>query len=235
MSQEVINLLSTLWARTVDERTEMGSSRAAAIGRRTSDRTRSSTAGREGRREENFGRILGATKDARGDRSRLKDIPRVTRGAAARARAAQEAEKASEVESEPPASLPAPQPTSASPPAVQQEMKEDISTRDELTRQAQQLPAGDDSESESDALVPAPEMDIDGDEENASPTTFRGHSEQLEEMERMLRSPTLLAEEQQKDFVPGPPRKDLEQGMGETGDYGLDDQNLIFHAPQVTG
>ena len=51
-------------------------------------------------------------------------------------------------------------------------------------------------------------------------------------MENVLRDPSQLAEEQKKDLFLGPIRDALEKGEGETSDYVLDDQNLLFHAPR---
>ena len=60
----------------------------------------------------------------------------------------------------------------------------------------------------------------------------RGLSEQLAKIENVLRDPSQLAAEQQKDLILGPIREALEKGEGETGDYVLDDQNLFFRAPR---
>ncbi|CAB1106551.1 unnamed protein product [Ectocarpus sp. CCAP 1310/34] len=86
----------------------------------------------------------------------------------------------------------------------------------------------------SEASMPGVDLPTPTTEETADASTplFRGPTEQLERMERILRDPAKLAEEQQKDFVLGPIRRNLETGKGEVGDYVLDDQKLLFHAPR---
>ena len=77
-------------------------------------------------------------------------------------------------------------------------------------------------------------MDIETPEpqEEEQQQLCRGHSEELERMEAILRDTARLVEAQQEDPLLGPIRKALEKGEQETGDYVLDDQNLLFHAPR---
>ena len=83
--------------------------------------------------------------------------------------------------------------------------------------------------------IPARDLELsspraDAEAEAPSPQVSRGLSEQLAKMENVLRNPSQLAAKQQKDLFPGPIREALEKGEGETSDYVLDDQNLLFHA-----
>ena len=63
-------------------------------------------------------------------------------------------------------------------------------------------------------------------------TICRGHSERLEQMETTLRDIKLLREAQTSDPLLGPIRTALDKGEGEKGDYVLDDQDLLWHAPR---
>ena len=72
----------------------------------------------------------------------------------------------------------------------------------------------------------------DAEAEAPSPQVSRVLYEQFAKMENVLRDSSQLAAEQQKDLILGPFREALEKGEGETGDYVLDDQNLLFHAPR---
>lgn len=58
------------------------------------------------------------------------------------------------------------------------------------------------------------------------------HSARLEELENILRDTKLLIKSQCRDPILGPIRRELEKSRGENGDYVLDDQQLLWHAPR---
>ncbi|CAN0166915.1 unnamed protein product, partial [Ectocarpus fasciculatus] len=58
------------------------------------------------------------------------------------------------------------------------------------------------------------------------------HSARLEELENILRDTKLLIKSQCRDPILGPIRRQLEKSRGENGDYVLDDQQLLWHAPR---
>lgn len=68
--------------------------------------------------------------------------------------------------------------------------------------------------------------------EEEGPSLCRGQSEQLERIENILRDVGQLVKTQREDLMLGPIRKAPERGEGESGDYVLDDQHLLFHAPR---
>ncbi|CAB1113987.1 unnamed protein product [Ectocarpus sp. CCAP 1310/34] len=178
------------------------------------------------------------------DRSRFKVIPRETRAAAAarRTREAREAQASSEAEPPPPSTEPE-QPSTPppilqpSPSATEDLQRASTPAPQDPSPPIEPVPSSPPSPVNADPDTSMPDVElptpaVDGGARKVSVPTFRGHSEQLEKMERILRDPVQLADEQQKDFMLGPIRKDLENGKSETSDYILDDQSLLFHAPR---
>eukprot|EP00752_Nemacystus_decipiens_P012408 g10995.t1 len=162
------------------------------------------------------------------DRSRFKVIPRETRAAAAarKVREAKEAQSAAEVDPSPPLQEPEQENSH-----MESSELQDSPSPEEPALSPQPTSTTEEPDSNMpDTEPPAPAAEAAS--ETAVIPVCRGHSDQLEKMERVLRDPVELATEQQRDFVLGPIRKDLEDGKGEKGDYVLDDQNLLFHAPR---
>ena len=81
--------------------------------------------------------------------------------------------------------------------------------------------------------APADPTPSETDQQQEVPSAIcKGHSDQLEQMEATLRDVKHLGEAQKEDLLLGPIRAALEKGQGEKGDYVLDDQNLLWHAPR---
>lgn len=191
------------------------------------------------------------------DRSRFKVIPRETRHAAAvrKERETREAQATKPQTEEVPPPLPtasSSSPEGTQPPSVSPQQlpveapalkhpappasRKDSSPQTPTPEPATATPSTDVPMPDVESQTQAPSMDMEEEEaieeEDPGPTVSRSHSQQLERMENILRDHARLASAQQEDLLLGPIRKALEQGKGETGDYVLDDQNLLFHAPR---
>eukprot|EP00752_Nemacystus_decipiens_P018499 g16585.t1 len=162
------------------------------------------------------------------DRSRFKVIPRETRAAAAarKAREAKEAQSAAEVDPSPPLQ----EPEQENSHMESSELQDSPSPEEPALSPQPMSTTEEPDRNMPDTEPPAPAAEASS--ETAVIPVCRGHSDQLEKMERVLRDPVELSMEQQRDFVLGPIRKDVEEGKGQKGDYVLDDQNLLFHAPR---
>ena len=169
----------------------------------------------------------------RGDKSQFKVIPRVTRRQAARqAEEARTAQDAAQQEEDPP---PAQEQPPLEEPTLQPQGQQGPPEETAPPGDPPPAPTATPEVEDPDVSMPdveGPELPTAAEEEDPGPTVYKGHSEQLEMMENILRNPSKLAASQQEDLLLGPIRTALQKGSGEDGEYVLDDQNLFFHAPR---